>query len=337
MSLATNLRPTKKFRFKEHRDWKEAVAQSSNMNEWDTRKIVVSPHERAAYYTNLVTEMMADEKGLTPPRGPKTLHFGHTFLPQFPPERTPSIITFLKNPVHRLSSAYNYVRHGSQTPKIRQRNIEKLGDATLSECFRNSTCSSINNLRKHCSLQALSLCGGYDLDCNVHWHLIDSENYKEKLEKMIDRALKHLETEVLIAGVTEDMDLSLSLLETLLPTYFEGITSLSISSSSLSKNTTIEFDRTWQTSSGNIVSNVASKYEKPKKEEEDDMMKDICYADYRVWTRAREILREKKNVCDDRAENDKKGYEKYQLELVEIRKENKRRRTSEEKLFETEL
>ena len=67
------------------------------------------------------------------------------------------------------------------------------------------------------------------------------------------------------------------------------------------------------------------------------MMKDICYADYRVWTRAREILREKKIVCDDRAENDKKDYEKYQRELVEIRKENKRRRTSEEKLFETEL
>lgn len=139
MSLAQNLRSAKIFKLKEHRDWSEAVAQSSKMDEWDTRRIMPSKSERSKWYGELVS---AVKEGT-----PKTLHFAHTFLPPFPTP-PPTIITFLKNPVHRLSSAYNYVRHGAQTPQIRQRNIEKLGSATLTKCFENVTCSEINNLRK---------------------------------------------------------------------------------------------------------------------------------------------------------------------------------------------
>lgn len=129
---------------------------------------------------------------------------------------------------------------------------------------------------------------------------------------MISRAVKNLESEILIAGVTEDMEVSLELIESLLPTYFEGMAALSSSETERKKNETIEFDRSWESNKNVIVSNKAKKYEKPTKEAEEAMLKDICYADWRVWMRARDILKERRGVCEERKNIDDSETKKNQ-------------------------
>ena len=57
----------------------------------------------------------------------------------------------------------------------------------------------------------------------VHWHLVDESNHVEKTAKLIARAKQNLESEILFAGIVEDMETSNLVLSKLLPTYFEDL------------------------------------------------------------------------------------------------------------------
>ena len=117
-------------------------------------------------------------------------------------KKEPTVITFVRDPITRMSSAYNDIRHGALSSNHQSRNIKLLGNMTVADCFYNGTCAELNAMRKSCSLQALSLCGDDEVTCKVPWHLVDSTNFKEKLAPMLGRALKNLEERVLFTAAS---------------------------------------------------------------------------------------------------------------------------------------
>lgn len=85
----------------------------------------------------------------------------------------------------------------------------------------------------------------------------------------------------------------MEILESLLPTYFESITSSSLALSISSKKTKSQksFERNFK--QGSAV-NVAPDYKHVKEDEREVILKrNICYADYEVYNYAVEVLEER--------------------------------------------
>ena len=249
-------------------------------------------------------------------------------------KKEPTVITFVKDPIVRMASAYNYIRHGALSTQHQERNVKLLGNETVAQCFYNSTCAEINAMRKSCSLQALSLCGDDYTTCKVHWHLVDSTNYKEKLAPMIERAIENMKEKVLFTGVVEQMDKSLDFLQEILPTWFEGAAEFSRVADAKRKKkaeneTKGDFDRSWKSSKSkprdHLALNMASSYPKPTAQERKDMIEEgVCYADFAVYNRAVELLEERTAICN------------ANIAQRELNKKMKRRQAAK-KILEEEL
>ena len=261
------------------------------------------------------------------------LWYGHLFLPPFPTGRhfseaedrgkIPSVITFLRDPILRMASGYNYIRVGARTEKVRvsksrstrtvnpdtttfarssqHRNeiLTKLGNKTLSGCAADPECTDTNQLRKQCSMQTMYICGSHE-DCVVHWHLVDGSNHVQKTALLLARAKQNLESEVLFVGMVEEMERSNQILSQLLPTYFEDLSEESIQLNRETKSYPLEasFERNFKMS-GSVATNVAPKYAKPTaKEREKIIANKICYTDFELYRYAKELLEQRSKVCD---------------------------------------
>ncbi|GMH82689.1 hypothetical protein TL16_g09345 [Triparma laevis f. inornata] len=136
------------------------------------------------------------------------------------------------------------------------------------------------------------LCGDHP-DCIVNWHEVDEENHVQMVGKLVERGKMNLKDKILFVGVTERMEESMEILESLLPTYFESITSSSLALSISSKKTNSQksFERNFK--QGSAV-NVAPDYKRVKEDEREVILKrNICYADFKVYNYAVEVLEER--------------------------------------------
>ena len=232
-------------------------------------------------------------------RNLRMLWYGHMFLPDFGNLRQfeadtdawkiPTIITFVRDPILRLGSGYNYVRLGARSEQHREDVVTFLGNQTLADCIFDEACAAKNKLRRMCSIQARYLCGGGE-ECFVHWHTVDEENYVEKLGKLVKVAKQNMERNILFTGVVEEMQESMGALETLLPTYFEGIEAESESLKKAGKDGD-NFERDIRKG---VALNVAKEYAKPTVEERERIVREgVCWADFEVYEHARKLLKER--------------------------------------------
>ena len=153
MSLLENeIRPKKGFGLRETPDYPGAVAQSPEWHQWDLRRVIVSDFDKHNYYSDLRSEVYQKDR-----RAPyKLFYYGHNFLPTWEMyhlyreklKAAPTVITFVKDPITRMASAYNYIRRGALTYNHQHRNLKLLGNATVAECHFNQTCADINALRR---------------------------------------------------------------------------------------------------------------------------------------------------------------------------------------------
>ncbi|GMI24778.1 hypothetical protein TrCOL_g8038 [Triparma columacea] len=238
---------------------------------------------------------MTDAKG----RNLRMLWYGHMFLPDFEHLRQfeadtdswkiPSVVTFVRDPILRLGSGYNYVRFGARSKQHREDVLTFLGNQTLTDCIFDEACGTKNRLRQMCSIQARYLCGGGE-ECFVHWHTVDKENYVEKLGKLVEVAKRNMESKILFTGVVEEMQESMGVLEALLPTYFEGIKAESDNLKKAGK----EGDNFERDIRKGVALNVAKEYAKPTDDERKRIVAEgVCWADFEVYEHAKKLLKER--------------------------------------------
>jgi hypothetical protein len=133
---------------------------------------------------------------------------------------------------------------------------------------------------------------------------VTDDDYEEKTAKMLARALRNLEEKVLVTVVAEEMDLSMELLERLLPTYFEGVAA---ESTALDAETALRrkeegagggFERDRGGGGKAAPDKNPTPYRKPSAAEKQIIVdKGICHADYIIWERARQLLLERAGTC----------------------------------------
>ncbi|GMI10306.1 hypothetical protein TrVE_jg4460 [Triparma verrucosa] len=252
----------------------------------------------------------------------RALYYGHLFLPPFERFRhfkqqdedsnetmklvnlhkIPSVVTFIRDPIKRFESAYNYVRVGARTKAHRRMVVEKLGNSSLTDCIEDETCVDVNQLRKSCSLMARYICGDHP-ECTVRWHDVDYDNHEEKVASLVERAKYNIKNEILFTGVTEKMQESMDILESLLPTYFEeiGEESRRLDEEVKKSKEQAAFERNFK--QGKAV-NVAPEYRRVNTEERDAIIKrKICYTDFEVYKYAEEVLEERHKIWKERNRN----------------------------------
>ncbi len=339
MTLTEIVRTRKGFMIEEFPDFPEAVAAASDEEKWDPNRIVISEAEKRKFYNGVMTKIGLQSLGRSsrsgmpwspsppPPneRGVVSRHdssdrvlrmfgYGHMFLPPWSSSRhfqgdyyinkVPAVISLVRDPIARMGSAYNYVRAGARSQRHREIILENRGNLTLAQCTQDDKCMLVNQLRKTCSLQALYFCGDHE-DCKVHWHLLNEDNHVVKVDKMLKRALRNMETEVLLTGVADGewMDRSMKILETVLPTYFEG---MAWESEELDREKAREkeeereaFDRDFKSGKKKLATNEAPSYAKPNKEERRRIVDlNICHADFAIVERAKQLIEEKERSCN---------------------------------------
>jgi hypothetical protein len=353
LTITERIRRYKGFRTNEFPDLPDAVAASRDVAEWDARKLSMNPKEKEKFYKGVMAKVGLHATGSKsigglPWRKPsesndpgadrfdsqgrvlRMFFYGHIFLPpwsrgrhfQTPEDqlaKVPSVVGFVKDPVSRMASAYNYVRAGARSPEHREEIIKNRGNLTVGQCVADSNCTDMNALRKSCSLQALYYCGDHD-DCVVPWRVITSENYADKLAPLVNRAIKNMEEQVLFTGVAEEMDASMAVLEKILPTYFEGAaresSKLDEEKRNRPKKTRVgeerldegAFERNFKANGGELgATNEAAPYAKPTAADRDVVaVNGICYADMRIYEHAKKLLEQRRVKC---------GFERYDAEL----------------------
>eukprot|EP00924_Labyrinthula_sp_SR-Ha-C_P001858 snap_masked-scaffold_30-processed-gene-0.33-mRNA-1 protein AED:1.00 eAED:1.00 QI:0/-1/0/0/-1/1/1/0/425 len=124
-------------------------------------------------------------------------------------------MTFLRHPVYRLHSQYNYDRQKARNSDWRRRFVKVNGNESFVDCVLDQDCSEKNELQRWCNLQTEMFCG---LNLEVCIRPVNEkslETAKENLKKM------------LFVGIVDEIDKeqvllkkSLDKLKSFLPVYF---------------------------------------------------------------------------------------------------------------------
>ena len=150
----------------------------------------------------------------------RLLMAGHVLLPawdRFARENCskPVAITFLREPIERLASQYNYDQSGARSAR-HQANVRagRFGNTSLGECAVDAACAKEKELERWCSLQTRMLCGTH-ADCDRGGRA------------MLDRAIANAFA-LAHVGIAELMTRSLRHLEHVAEPFFAGVTSRSV-------------------------------------------------------------------------------------------------------------
>ena len=156
LTLAGRVKTDKKgFMMEEFFDYRDAVMGSSEGSDlWDIKRLITTPLEKEKYFKGVMAKVgihanghvgrggmpwpssgLAAGAAAPAPREDKRgrnlrmLWYGHMFLPPFPAGRhfaemkdrskIPSVFTFVKDPILRTASGYNYIRVGARTEQVR--------------------------------------------------------------------------------------------------------------------------------------------------------------------------------------------------------------------------
>ncbi|EKX49208.1 hypothetical protein GUITHDRAFT_136354 [Guillardia theta CCMP2712] len=192
------------------RSWRDAVYAAP---------VYLSPASRTAYndaeyeviYRKNVGNLI---NSLVPHR---RLFFGSTYVhddnitSKSNHNETVRYITLIREPLARLQEQFEADREHDQQ-KGKSKFVTNLN---FEECLHVSVCRTSHQFSRWCNLQTRYFCG-WGKDCLYDKNL-------NATEAMLKKALHNIDTLFLAVGIFEDFDLSHKLLETLLPTYFQGL------------------------------------------------------------------------------------------------------------------
>jgi len=154
LTISERVRRNKGWVMTEFPDLPDAVAASKEVAKWDPRQQNLDPESRQRFYKGILAKVGLHASGsmvglpwrkLVAPsaadpgasrfdiqgRVTRMFFYGHVFLPRWEDGRhfktkeellakVPSVIAFVKDPVSRMQSAYNYVRVGARSEEHRK-------------------------------------------------------------------------------------------------------------------------------------------------------------------------------------------------------------------------
>nr|XP_039252533.1 uronyl 2-sulfotransferase-like [Styela clava] len=120
----------------------------------------------------------------------------------------PIYINMIRDPIQRFSSQYNYLKYGDAAWKDKKPRND-LPD--INECVMKNI--SLCNNKGFMFYIGLYFCG-FDAVCSI------------KSRDRVELAKKHIDENYYAIGLTEEFENTIKLLEKMLPSFFEGITSL---------------------------------------------------------------------------------------------------------------
>ena len=153
LTLAERVRSRKGFKSSAFPDFGDAV-MGPNDKPYDPRDDLATPSrtlERERFYRGVTTKigLHAGKRIYDRGRTLRMLWYGHVFLPDFSEARhfqgktskqkKPSVVTWVKDPILRIASGYNYVRIGARSAEDRSQ-LLKCEFVSTTSCFFVSPC-----------------------------------------------------------------------------------------------------------------------------------------------------------------------------------------------------
>mmetsp|Transcript_29105 Transcript_29105/g.42736 ORF Transcript_29105/g.42736 Transcript_29105/m.42736 type:complete len:475 (-) Transcript_29105:138-1562(-) len=194
------------------RNWRDAVFNAPVYLSMSSKKTLSADH-----YAHIYQTMISNQLHQVVPHN--RLYMSSTYLHDLPPPNGTTLIrndsimhmSLFRHPLLRLREQYEHDRQRAPTGATRNR-FRNMG---FEECAKSAGCRHQYQFARWGNLMTKYMCGWSPEVCMY-------DKWLNATPPMLERALNNIEHKLYFVGLTEEWDATIEMMETMLPTYFEG-------------------------------------------------------------------------------------------------------------------
>jgi len=224
--LITALKDPKEFEMVKMRPWRDALTNNPIFLS-PVSKSTMKPQAYDHIYTSMNFNLLNVPENKTECPTGRRMFLGVSYFhdlnsssdEQYVREDPIRHIAMLRDPMDRFADQLEAEKEKRVASlKNKGKSIEVVERLPLPNCLDIKPCRNARQLARWCNLQTKMLCG-WGMECRYDEDLNATQG-------MLDKAMLNLQHNYSAILIAEEWDLSVKLLETLHPTYFEGVTEL---------------------------------------------------------------------------------------------------------------